>query len=298
MASPNSNHARAQSPIIGLLFLVSIVAWNKPLLANEPDDDIDRAPLPEPILTETVTDIDGNEAGEVEFEANGSVFRARRGGGYGLDASLEAEWIVHPRFGVRLEPTLAVDRDSALSPPSTDAGVSVGAALKVFQDFERQFFLHAECLARLPWDESPIIQPGDPALPFAVDLRAALRRGALTLRWGVGFGAFGDAEHVPLRASVAAMAPFEASGRLGFWGIELDADGARTAPFVAALNVVPNLVPAGIPFRLGLAIPWAIAERDERPSLGIFVRIFYESAREVAFAEGKHHGGERSDASP
>jgi hypothetical protein len=50
---------------------------------------------------------------------------------------------------------------------------------------------------------------------------------------------------------------------------------------VAAANIVPNLVPAGIPFGVGLALPWAIGERDTRPSLGLFVRIFYESSREI-----------------
>jgi hypothetical protein len=46
---------------------------------------------------------------------------------------------------------------------------------------------------------------------------------------------------------------------------------------------VPNLVPGGIPFRLGLAIPWALGERDDRPSLGIFLRVFHESGRELDF---------------
>jgi hypothetical protein len=262
------------------LLVASLLAREKPLAADEPR----HAPFPEPILTETVTDIDSNEAGEIELEANGSAFRARRGGAYGLDASLEVEWIVHPRFGVRVEPSLALERVDALPESTREAGLAMGAALKLLQDVERQFFLQAEVLARLPWDESAIIQPGDPALPFAVDLRAGIRRGPITLRWGVGVGAFGDAEHAPLRGSIAAMTPFESTGRVGFWGVEVDADGARTAPVVAALNLVPNLVPTGIPFRIGLALPWAIAERETRPSRGLFLRIFYESSREIEFA--------------
>ena len=252
------------------------------------DEAVERprwAPLPEPLFTETVTDIDGNEAGEIEFEANGALLRARRGGAFAIDTSLEAEWIVLPRLGLRVEPTFALDRVNGTSASATEFGGSAGAALKVVQDFEHHFFLHAEVLARLPWDESSIVQPGDPARPLAFDLRAALRRGALTLRWGLGIGAFGDAEHIPLRASLAALTPFESSGRFGFWGVEADVDGARTAPLVVAVNLVPNLVPAGIPFRIGLALPWAVGERDDRPSLGIFVRLFYESAREIEFAQ-------------
>lgn len=275
----------ARCRVIVALALAASIAQPCTAAAEEHDEARRHVPLPEPIFTETVTDIDGDEAGEIEFEANGAVFRSRRGGAYGLDASLEGEWIVHRRLGLRFEPTFSSDRVAGMSAGSAVFGASAGAALKVLQDFEHQFFLHAEVLARLPWDEAAIVQPGDPALPFAVDLRAGLRRGPVTLRWGVGVGAFGDAVHVPLRGSVAVLTPFESSGRFGFWGVELDADGARSAPVVAAVNIVPNLVPSGIPFRVGLALPWAIGEQDDRPSFGIFVRVFYESDREVEFAK-------------
>jgi hypothetical protein len=254
--------------------------------ADEPDER-QYAPIPEPIFTETVTDIDGSERGEVELEANGAVLRALRGGAYALDASVEVEWIVLPRLGVRIEPSMASDRDDGLSAPGVSFGVSGGAALKLLQDFDRQLFVDAELLARLPWDEAAIVQPGDPALPLAADLRAGWRRGPVTLRWGAGYGGFGDAVHLPLRGSVAVLAPFESSGRFGFWGVEVDADGARTAPVVAALNVVPNFAPGGLPFRIGLALPWAIGEEDRRPSVGLFLRVFYESSREIEFAEGR-----------
>ena len=254
-------------------------------MATEPEERAHRSPLPEPIFTETVTDIDGNEAGEIEFEANGALFRSRRGGAYTLGTSLEGEWIALPRLGLRFEPALAWRRDAGTQQTGTDVGMSAGAAVKVLQDFERQFFAHIEVIARLPWDESTFVQPGDPALPLAVDLRAGLREGLLTLRGGVGLGAFGDAEHVPLRGSLAALTPFDSSGRFGFWGVEIDVDGARGAPFVAAVNIEPNLVPVGVPFRLGLALPWTIGEREDRPSLGMFLRLFYESAREIEFAE-------------
>jgi hypothetical protein len=253
-------------------------------MAEEADPRAHRSPLPEPIFTETVTDLDSNEEGEIEVEANESLFRARRGGAFALDTSLEAEWIPFSRLGLRLEPQFALSREAGSLATGTDFGLSAGAALKVLRDAPREFFLQVELLARFPWDESPIVQPGDPALPLALDLRGGLRRGPITLRWGIGVGAFGDAVHAPLRGSVAVLTPFERSGRFGFWGLELDADGARTAPAVAALNIEPNLVPAGIPFRIGLALPWAIGERDERPSLGIFLRLFYESEREVEFA--------------
>ena len=251
-----------------------------PAAAAEPDEG--REPVPEPVLAETVTDIDGTDVGELELEINGALLRALRGGRYAIDGSLEVEWLVARRLGIRVEPTLSRDADDV--PGETAAGISGGASWKLVQDFERQLHVQAEVLARLPWEASPIVQPGDPARPLAFDVRAAFRRGVLTLRGSAGVGVFGQAEHVPLRASFAALLPFEGSGRFGFWGIELDGDGARTAPVVAALDVVPNFAPAGLPFRIGLAVPWAVGERGDRPSTGLFLRIFYESAREIEFA--------------
>ncbi len=244
--------------------------------------------MPEPILGETVTDIDGREAGEVEWELNGSDFRARRGGAYALDTSAEIEWLVTRHLGLRLEPTLS--RDAVDGTSETGLGASGGASWKLVHDFVHDFHLQAEVLARLPWDGTgtPVIQPGDPAEPLAADLRAGLRFAPLTLRANVGVGAgSGEAAHVPLRAGLALLTLFEPTGRFGFWGLELDADGARSRPFVAALDVMPNLAPVGLPLHLGIALPLAIGERDDRPSLGIFVRVLFESQREVEFAEAK-----------
>jgi hypothetical protein len=216
----------------------------------------------------------------VELEANGSNFASLRGGHRSLDTSLEIEWLVTRRFGLRLEPTLSRDGDFA-------AGVSGGVSWKLFQDYARDFHLQLELLGRVPWNDTEIVQPGDPDQPLALDLKAAWRTGPLTLRPGVGLGAFGDAAHGPARASLGVLAPFEGTGRFGFWGFELDADGGREAPLVAAFEIVPNLEPTGIPLRLGFALPVAVGEQSDRPSLGFFVRIFYESAREIEFGSAR-----------
>jgi hypothetical protein len=216
----------------------------------------------------------------VEFEANGSNFASLRGGHRSLDTSLEIEWLATRRLGLRLEPTLS--RDGDLS-----AGVSGGVSWKLFQDFTHDFHLQLELLGRVPWSDTEIVQPGDPDQPVAIDLKAAWRTGPLTLRPGIGWGAFGDAAHLPARASLGVLAPFEGTGRFGFWGFELDADGGRESPLVAAFEIVPNLEPAGIPFRLGFALPVAVGEQSDRPSVGFFVRVFYESAREIEFGSAR-----------
>jgi hypothetical protein len=239
-------------------------------------------PLPEPILGETVTDIDGIEAGEVELEANGSVMRALRGRAYALDASVEIEWLFTRDLGLRLEPSLGRDADGV---SSVGAGLSGGLSVKALQDFERQVYVDVELVGRLPTPgDTPVVQVGDPAQPLAGDVHAGLRIGLLTLRGSAGVGAGGAPTGLPLRGGAAVLLPIDPSGRFGFWGLEIDADGARPAPAAIALNVVPNFVPAGIPVRVGLALPWIPGEQDTRPSLGIYLRIFYESAREIAFA--------------
>src|ERR1019366_4087619 len=63
-----------------------------PVGAAEPDGG--RVPIPEPVLAETVADIDGTEAGELELEVNGASLRALHGGRYAIDGSLEVEWLV------------------------------------------------------------------------------------------------------------------------------------------------------------------------------------------------------------
>jgi hypothetical protein len=184
------------------------------------------------------------------------------------------------RLGLRVEPTLS--RDGEVS-----GGVSGGVSWKLLQDFEHDFHLHIEMLGRIPWTDTDIVQPGDPDQPLAVDLKAAWRTGPLTLRPGVGAGAFGTVSYTPLRASLGVLLPFEGAGRFGFWGFELDADGGRPRPLVAAFEIVPNLEPLGIPLRLGFALPVSVGEPSDKPSVGLFLRIFYESAREIEFGSAR-----------
>jgi hypothetical protein len=215
----------------------------------------------------------------VELEANASNFASLRGGLHSLDGSVEIEWLATRRLGLRLEPTLS--RDGTVA-----AGASGGVSWKLLQDFEHDFHLQLELLGRVPWNEEEIVQPGDPDQPLALDLRAAWRTGPLTFRPGVGVGAFGDVDHNPARASVAVLAPFASTSRFGFWGFELDADWARTSPLVVAAELVPNLEALGIPLQLGFAVPVAVGEPFDRPAVGIYFRLFYESAREIEF--GSH----------
>jgi len=248
------------------------------------DDATHRQPIPEPLLAETITDIDGREAGELELELNGLNWRALRGGAQKWQASLEGEFLVTARLGLRLEALYQRGR-----PVDTDGvrpiGASAGASWKLLHDFRRDLHLQAEVAFRYPSDTAIAVEPGESPLPLVADLRAAWRRGRWTLRGSVGVGAGTAAAHAPFRGTVGVFAPLGPSERYGFWGIEMDGDAARRTPAVLALNLVPNLEPLRLPFRIGLALPWAIGARETEPSVGIFVRIFVESGREIAYGE-------------
>jgi hypothetical protein len=270
---------RLPRTMIVLLSLASSTA----ALADEPEG---RPPLPEPILAETTTDIDGTQAGEIEIETNALWLRSRTGGASHLELSSELEWLVTRRFGIKVEPLFERSTDAGAS-PTDSGGVSAGISWKLLQDFRHDFHLQLEALGRVPTDVSTTVDPGESPLPFSFSLQSGLQMGAWTLRDSLGVSAGGVGAHVPLRGSVAMLTGFESSGRFGFWGFEAEADGARTNPVVIALDLVPDLVPAGLPFALGFVLPYSIAADARAPSYGFFVRLFIESAREAAYARGE-----------
>jgi hypothetical protein len=240
--------------------------------------------MPEPALAETITDIDGTEAGETEIEGNASLLRSRSGGAFALQLSPELEVLLPYRVGIKLEPFFERAASVGAS-PSSSGGIGGGLSWKVLQDFEHDFHLQAEASGVYPAETSNYVQPGESPLPFSFDLRSGFRRGFLTLRSSVGVAAGGTSAHAPLRGSAAVLVDLEPSGRFGFWGVEAEADGARPNPVVVALDLVPNLTPAGLPFAVGFVLPYSVGADGHAPSYGFFVRLFIESGREREYAK-------------
>ena len=267
---------RAQGQCATLL----VVAWSASAHAEEQPT---RPAFAEPIVTESVTDLDGREAGELEVELNGSTFRALRGGSWDRVASLEIEWLVTRKLGLRLEPSYA----ASTGPGSDGFGGSAAASWKLVNDYENDRHLQAEVEGRYPWDAGTTITPGDPGLPVAVGLRTGVRGGGYTLRAGAGFDAGGEPAHLPLRGSLAVMTGIVQDERFGVFGVEMDVDGARKNPVVLAANLIADLTPLGVPFRLGVATPWAVGVAATEPSIGILVRIFFLSEREAELGAGR-----------
>ena len=252
--------------------------------ADEGEPEIKRPPLPEPLLTETVTDLDGTEAGELEIAVNASQLVSRRGGFRNLQTSVEAEWLALRRLGFRFEP--AYSRSIAPGAGSQGAfSFGAQASYKLYQDFAHDFHLQVEGGGRVLGPSLLALQPGDPAARFYIDLRSGIRVGRWTARYGVGASAGDVIEHAPVRASLAIMTGFASSERYGFWGVEADADWARKQPIIVAPNVVADPTSLGVPFRIGVAVPLLVGAPAATPSAGIFLRVIFVTDREVSLGE-------------
>jgi hypothetical protein len=241
-----------------------------------------RPPMPEPILRETATDIDGTEPGELELEASASMLRSRMGGAFDLELSTEVELLLTRHLGAKIEPSF--EREAAAgSSPDGNFLLSGGLSWKLLQDVQHDSYAQLEIQGRVPTNVSTFVQPGESFLPFSLDVRGGSRRGIWTLRDSLGVSAGGRAAHVPLQGSVGLFTGFEPTMHAGFWGVEVEADGARPNPVVVALDLVPSLLPAGVPLALGLSLPYSLGAEGTAPAYGLLVRLFFESEREREF---------------
>jgi hypothetical protein len=205
-----------------------------------------RAKLPEPVVAESITDIDASESGELEGDLVGA---AAATGSWA--ASVEAEWRATERLGVAAEGGLA--REGATS--SSD--LLVGLSWLLAADRAREMYLQVEASGALepPRSDLAPIALGDPTLPYAFGLRWAARRGWWTLRAGLGteFGGTPRPRGAPLRSSVALL------GQLGplVPGIELLADGERAPALRLAPTVLWDASSVHVPVHVGAAVLWA-----------------------------------------
>ena len=252
------------------------------LLASATEPSPERPPIPEPILIESITDIDAPAAGELELELNSSFTRSRRGGAYEAQLGPEIEWLATARLGTMLE-VFGTREVPAGAAASNRVGVGAGLSWKLLHSFAHDFHLQAELRGRIPADVST--EPGESPLPLSLDLQSALQAGRWTLRSSIGVSAGGTAAHAPIRGSVVLLTGIGALQRYGFWGFEAIADAANVAPLALALDLVPDFSSVALPFRFGLAGSYSFGAEATVPSWGVVVRLFFESAREVSFAK-------------
>lgn len=230
-----------------------------------------RPRMPEPILTESITDLDGTEAGEVEVDLNVGTLGALSGGDRIRGASVEAEWRATSRLGLVLEPSY--DVEGGAGAPGLHAGVSYA----VLHDLRHDLHVQVEAAARLFGSEhSDATIPGETALPLSLGVRAGIRAGHWTFRPSAGIEVGPRTADVPLWAGAALLHELGAGGALGFFGVEVEADGAQATPFVVAPNYVVDLALAGVPCHVGLAIPWVVGAARATPQIGTYLRLLVE----------------------
>jgi hypothetical protein len=234
-----------------------------------------RSKMPEPLIGESITDLDRVEAGELEVDLTTLVRGSSALGPGSWISSLEAEWGVTRRLGLAIEVGLAKSFSLDSTSTSVQPEVRLAASWALLHDLARDIHLQAEASQFFGESESQAIEPGESALPFAFGLRGGVRRGRWTVRAALG-GAIGSgsAHRLPVRAELALFAEFGAGRSLGFAGVELDGDWARRDPLLLAPTFLIDGARFGLPFRLGVCTPLVVSRRGTPAS--ILVRLIYE----------------------
>jgi hypothetical protein len=229
-----------------------------------------RPPLPEPLIAESITNIDSTEAGEVEFDVEALLLR-RSSGGTTSGLGVEAEWRATRQLGLAAE--VAVGRSGSGEPALGQ--IRTGLAWSLFHDLARDLHVQAEATARFGGDNEELGEgPAELPYPYSVGARAALRSGLLTFRAGTGV-AFEDG--ASLFVHLAALRSFGGSSLHGFAGLEVNANVGAGAPLSFVPQVFVTVPLFGAPVDFGVGIPWSPALRSGEPaSIGGVLRIVFE----------------------
>ncbi len=104
-------------------------------------------------------------------------------------------------------------------------------------------------------------------------VRTGFRFGDLTIRPGAGVETGATAAHAPVWGGAGILYALGREGRLGFFGLEMDADAGRATPFIVAPNLLADAKTIGLPLRVGVAVPWVIGAPVTEPLIGIYLRV-------------------------
>lgn len=211
--------------------------------------------IPEPLVAESITNIEGTEAGELELDVVALLLR-HASGGTASWLGVEAEWRATRHLGLAVE--AAVSRAASDEPALGQ--VRAGLAWSLFHDFARDLHVQAEATGRFGGNEKE--RAGGPLelpYPYSAGVRAALRSGPLTLRAGTG-AAFGGG--ASLFAHLAAFHTFGDSSLHGFAGLEVNANLGAGAPLSFVPQVFVTVPFFGVPVDVGLGVPWSPSLRS------------------------------------
>jgi hypothetical protein len=234
-----------------------------------------RDPIAEPIVGETVTDIDAEEVGEVELDI--SALGSRR---YDRTSVGMGELEIEAKLTSRLGASIAVGLGGDSSQTVGSVGLRLAASYSVFHDRAHDLHLQLEAAARVfEADVGSSSARIDDAAPYEFGLRAAFRRSWFTVRWGAGV-AIGGVEPVPLWADVALLAEWGRHGRRSFAGLELVTDWSSEIPLTAIPEVAVGFELGELPLRIGVGVPVSVGYRVGDLSVGALLRLMLELDRD------------------
>lgn len=252
----------------GALLLVSSCCASA--LANPRDERRSLRPMPEPVLGESVTDIDGTKAGELEVDLTGLW---GRGGSWATSVEIEArvlDWL-------GLEAGLGYSRGKGLGQLEGDIELRLLASLSLLHDFERGLHGQVEIGGRLVGEPDLGPNLGEPRPPLSTGVRLGLDRDWWTLRVGLGAAiAGGSAHEIPAWASATAFLNL-GQGRWTSLGLDGEADWSRRNPFTLAPTVLVDGRILHLPGRLAVVALYGFASGGQEPWLGLILRLVGES---------------------
>jgi hypothetical protein len=241
-----------------------------------------RPAMAEPLIGESVTDIDSDEPGETEIDVTGATLHSWNGAAWGSGA-IEIELRLTRRLGVSLEVGLIGGLNQGLYGDLNAAG-----SYTVWHDFRQQLHLQIEARALALDTEfsSPRLRtiPENETPQFAVGLRGAWRWRWLTLRFGIG-PSIGGSYAVPVWADAALFTEWSwryarLRGLISFAGIEAVTDWASTTPVVVSPEIVLGFRLGDVPTRIGFGAPLYVGNRGRGPFAGGLLRVLLELDRD------------------
>lgn len=235
---------RASTRALGLV--LSLLLFATARRAGAEEAGARRPRMPEPLLLDSTTDIDSDDAGELEIDLLGAAARG------GSAATIEAEWRGTQRLGISLQLQAArgAERD--------DVGASAVLSWALHHQDDPDLHLQAFARLRIPFtveDDAAILDPADPVLPASAGIQGAIRRGVFTVRSELAAEAGGGGPH---RVSARGGAALILGGRAGFAAAEILGDLARSSRWTLAAEASAAVPGLGLPLRLGVAVPWEL----------------------------------------
>jgi hypothetical protein len=242
--------------VTGMSLTAFVVAQVETATLSAPE----RPKMPEPVLAESITDLDGTEAGEVEVDALSGA-----GSNTSWLEAVEAEWRALRFLGLAMEV-------GGGGGPGAEAQrfAGGGIALSALHDEVHDAHLSIEVIGRIGPSSASSPDVDQTSRPVATLVHGGIRHGWLTVRATLGAESTLDRREVigPVGAASVFLAPTR------YWFAGVEALASTEEPWgIIAPNVAFQVVPA---VQLGLALPFRPVATVEEPRLAAILRTVVE----------------------